>query len=131
MIQLDYRDKKPIYEQIADRFRQLVLSGALRPGERIASVRELAQALSINPNTIQKAFRELEAQGYICTVQGKGSFVSSDVDKRVDMVGNELKEKLAKLAGEFFLLKIPIHVPLSIIKETYGVLEEGKDDKSN
>ena len=75
MIQLDYRDSRPIYSQIVDGFRSQISAGILQNGDRLPSVRELAQQLTINPNTIQRAYRELEAQGWIASVPGKGSFV--------------------------------------------------------
>lgn len=75
MIHLDYRDSRPIYIQIEDGIREQILGGVLRGGERLPSVRELATALTINPNTIQRAYRELEMQGWIASVPGKGSFV--------------------------------------------------------
>ncbi len=76
MLHLDYRDPRPIYSQIIDRFRSQILAGVLLPGEKLPSVRELAQELSINPNTIQRAYRQLEMEGWIATVPGKGCFVS-------------------------------------------------------
>ncbi len=75
MVQLDYRDARPIYTQITDGFREQIASGILQPGERLPSVRELAASLTINPNTIQRAYRELEMTGWIATVPGKGCFV--------------------------------------------------------
>ncbi len=75
MVQLDYRDARPIYTQIVDGFREQIISGILQPGEKLPSVRELAASLTINPNTIQRAYRELEAAGWIATVPGKGCFV--------------------------------------------------------
>ena len=75
MVQLNYRDARPIYTQITDGFRDQILAGVLRNGDKLPSVRELAQQLSINPNTIQRAYRELEMQGWIATVAGKGCFV--------------------------------------------------------
>ena len=75
MIQLNYRDARPIYSQIADGIRDQILSGVLRAGDKLPSVRELATQLTINPNTIQRAYRELELQGWIATVLGKGCFV--------------------------------------------------------
>ncbi len=74
-MQLDYRDARPIYTQIVDNFRNQIMGGILLPGERLPSVRELASELTINPNTIQRAYRELEADGWIASVPGKGSFV--------------------------------------------------------
>ncbi len=76
MILIDYRDARPIYEQVVERFRILILRGVIKPDEKMPSVRNLAVDLSINPNTIQRAYAELERQGYIYTVKGKGNFVS-------------------------------------------------------
>lgn len=84
MIQLDYRDARPIYSQIVDGFRQQIIAGILPGGEKLPSVRELAAELTINPNTIQRAYRELEQQGWIATVPGKGCFacgVPANTDK--------------------------------------------------
>ncbi len=75
MVHLDYRDSRPIYTQIADGIRGQILSGILAEGDRLPSVRELAASLTINPNTIQRAYRELENAGFIATVPGKGCFV--------------------------------------------------------
>ena len=75
MIHLDYRDARPIYSQIFDNVCSQILSGVLTPGDKLPSVRELATQLAINPNTIQRAYRELEAAGWIATVPGKGCFV--------------------------------------------------------
>lgn len=76
MIIIDYKDRRPIYEQLVDRFQELILKGALEPDSQIPSVRNLAMDLSINPNTIQRGYAELERTGYIYSVKGKGSFVS-------------------------------------------------------
>lgn len=75
MIHLDYRDARPIYAQIIDGFKEQIATGILQPGEKLPSVRELAAALAINPNTIQRSYRQLEAEGWIATVPGKGCFV--------------------------------------------------------
>lgn len=76
MITIDYQSKTPLYEQIAERFQMLILKGVLKPDEQMPSVRSLATNLSINPNTIQKAYASLEQQGYIYSVKGRGNFVS-------------------------------------------------------
>ena len=75
MVQLDYRDARPIYTQIMDNFRNQIGAGILEKGDKLPSVRELAGQLAINPNTIQRAYRELEMAGWIATVPGKGCFV--------------------------------------------------------
>jgi GntR family transcriptional regulator len=75
MVHLDYRDARPIYTQITDGFQDQIIAGILKPGDKMPSVRDLATQLTINPNTIQRAYRELESQGWIVSVPGKGSFV--------------------------------------------------------
>lgn len=82
MIHLDYRDSRPIYEQVKDGFRQRIIQEIIQKDEKLPSVRELATALTINPNTIQRAYRELEQEGYVYTVPGKGSFVAGIPDSR-------------------------------------------------
>ena len=76
MITVDYQSKTPLYEQIVERFSLLILKGVLKPDEKMPSVRSLAISLSINPNTIQKAYAALEQQGYLYSVKGRGSFVA-------------------------------------------------------
>ena len=76
MIVLDYTDRRPIYEQIVERFQSLVMCGVLEKDAPLPSVRGLAMELSINPNTIQRAYAELERRGVIYTVKGKGNFVA-------------------------------------------------------
>ena len=78
MIHLNYRDARPIYTQIVDGFREQIAAGVLQPGDKLPSVRELAGSLAINPNTIQRAYRQLEMEGWIATVPGKGCFVCND-----------------------------------------------------
>lgn len=80
MIVLDYHDKRPIYEQIIDRFQLLILNGALEPDTQLPSVRSLAVDLAINANTIQRAYSELERKGLIYSVKGRGNFVSAQKD---------------------------------------------------
>ena len=80
MITINYRDPRPIYEQIQTELRRLMLTGVLPPGSRLPSVRELAGQLAINPNTIQRAYRELETEGCIISMPGKGSFVADAAD---------------------------------------------------
>ena len=99
MIHINFRDARPIYEQVRDGFRQLIISGALPPDDKLPSVRELASSLAINPNTIQRAYRELEAEGYICSVPGKGSFVC-ERGEAVKMRAAELLLKFKELAKE-------------------------------
>ena len=96
MIILDYRDTRPLYEQIVDK---LILSGALEPNSRMPSVRSLAVELSINPNTIQRAYSELERTGFLYTVKGKGNYVAYS-DSLKDVRKQEILEKLRDLKKE-------------------------------
>ena len=99
MISLNYRDSRPIYEQIRDGLRKLIVTGAMQPDEKLPSVRALAQQLSINPNTIQRAYNELESEGYIYSVPGKGSFASGDTGAE-ERRKQDLLEQLLELAAE-------------------------------
>lgn len=99
MIRINYNDSRPIYEKVKDSLRQLILSGALPEDSRLPSVRELAVSLSINPNTIQRAYRELEQEGCIVSVPGKGSFVARGGAARMQR-RRELTEKLLALSRE-------------------------------
>ena len=76
MLNLDYRDPRPIYEQVKDQLRRLMVTGVLEEGEKLPSVRALASSLAINPNTIQRAYEALENEGYVYSVPGKGSFAA-------------------------------------------------------
>lgn len=82
MIVLDYRDKRPLYEQMAEKLERLIVNGGLEPLTRMPSVRSLAMELSVNPNTIQRAYAQLEQDGYLYTVSGRGSFVTDQSDWR-------------------------------------------------
>ena len=100
MISINYRDPRPVYEQIAAEIRKLIISGVYGPDERLPSVRELAQQLAINPNTIQRAYRELEASGYTYSVPGSGSFVGErrEIDSaRRDTLLNTLRDAAREL----------------------------------
>ena len=116
MIHINFRDARPIYEQVKDGFCQLILSGALPPDYKLPSVRELASSLTINPNTIQRAYRSLEQEGYIVSVPGKGSFVC-DGDQAARARRQELLERFNKLVGEMEQLGIPRRQLMDILKE--------------
>lgn len=105
MIQLNYRDSKPIYEQIKDGFRKLIISNSLSANEKLPSVRELASNLAINPNTIQKAYRELESEGYLYTIAGKGTFVAEHREV-FDSRQHELLEEFDEIVEELYFLSV-------------------------
>ena len=103
MIQLNYRDARPIYEQVKDGLRHLVVTGALQAGDKLPSVRALASSLAINPNTIQRAYEALEREGYLYTVAGKGSFASPQADVNAARREGLLKQFDASAAELLFL----------------------------
>lgn len=119
MIQLNYRDAKPIYEQIKEGLRRLVITGAIARDEKLPSVRELASELAINPNTIQRAYRELESEGYIYTVSGKGSFAAeqSDVTGRRN---EELLKQFDEIVRELLYLSEDKEALIRRIEELAG-----------
>lgn len=73
MFELDVRSRKAIYEQLVDKVKEMIVYGILKPDEQLPSVRALSTQLTVNPNTIQKAYRELEREGYIYSLKGKGA----------------------------------------------------------
>ena len=106
MLHIDFRDPRPIYKQVKENLRRLMVTGAIREGEKLPSVRALASSLAINPNTIQRAYEALEAEGYLCSVPGKGSFAAagSQVDKSRQ---ETLLAQFDKIASELLYLGIP------------------------
>jgi len=100
MISLNYRDSRPIYEQIKDGLKKLIVTGALATDEKLPSVRALATQLSINPNTIQRAYMELENEGYTYSIPGKGSFAAgnaaADAVRKQELMG-KVQELVAEL----------------------------------
>lgn len=116
MIMLDYKDTRPIYEQVVEKFQTLILKGVLEPDEQLPSVRSLAVELSINPNTIQRAYGELERQGFIYTVKGRGGFVRYHEDL-LEIKKERLKKQITEVLKEAEELNISIEELLGQIKE--------------
>lgn len=120
MIVLDYRDSRPLYQQVKDSLRRMMLTGQLEPDEKLPSVRSLATQLAINPNTIQRAYAELEAEGYIYSVAGRGSFVSAG--------DGEHLRRIAELTGRLVPLLEELK-SLGYTREQLLVLWEGGEGK--
>lgn len=117
---LDYRDSRPLYQQVKDSLRRMMLTGLLEPDEKLPSVRSLATQLAINPNTIQRAYAELEAEGYIYSVAGRGSFVSAG--------DGEHLRRIAELTGRLVPLLEELK-SLGYTREQLLVLWEGGEGK--
>lgn len=103
MISIDTRDSRPLYEQVVDGFRTLIIAGVMARDDKLPSVRSLATQLAINPNTIQRAYRELEAQGYTYSVAGKGSFAAA-VDGTADPHKLDLLEQFDQVSSQLLAL---------------------------
>ena len=129
MISIDYQSRTPLYEQIVERFQRLILKGILEPGSQMPSVRTLAVKLSINPNTIQRAYGELERSGYIYMVKGRGSFVGS-IKKLKEVRRLELSNKLSELAKEAECLDMDKDEFTSMASEAYSQMEKVKGEKN-
>lgn len=118
MIVLDCQDRRPLYEQVEEKLRHLILNGALQPGSRMPSVRQLAMELSINPNTIQRAYMQLEQEGLIYPVKGKGNFIS-DVGEIRRISLNSYKTELKVLVEKGKNIGIREDELMSVIRECY------------
>lgn len=115
MILLDYKESRPIYEQVVEKLQELMILGVLEEDCQMPSVRSLAMELSINPNTIQRAYGELERRGYIYSVKGRGSFVGS-IRRLREAKREELAQRMAALAKEA--------IGLGIRKEEFASMAE-------
>ncbi|MBR3771573.1 MAG: GntR family transcriptional regulator [Clostridium sp.] len=126
MIHIDYKDARPIFEQISSRIENLILHGIYEPDSQLPSVRNLAMELSINPNTIQKAYTELERKGYIYSIKGRGNFVS-DTSKLYEEKRKETIDAIAELVTKACSLGIEQQELIEVIKKHYENRGE-KDD---
>ena len=122
LIVIDYRDRKPIYEQIVEKFQMLIIKGVLEPDTQMPSVRSLATELSINPNTIQKAYSLLEQQGFIYPVKGRGNFVSGN-QALVEQRKNVFLQKLKTLIKEGKEMGISEEICVAKTAEFYEEVE--------
>lgn len=126
MFELDLRSRLPIYEQLVEKFKALIISEILKTDEKLPSVRSLANELTINPNTIQKAYRELEHQGYIYSVPGKGSFVARLLQNGNAEKISRLREELIKILSEAMYLGMKKEEILKVISEVDEMIQRGK-----
>ena len=120
MISLDYKSSKPIYEQIIEQMKFNVMKKYLNPGDAIPSVRKLALDLKITPGTVAKAYQELERQGIIETIRGKGTFIASKIqikqdDNKTDIVIKQIRSGVIELK----LMGYDKKMIVDIVKELY------------
>jgi len=125
MFQLNYRDSRPIYEQLKEQLRKLIVTGVIKSDEKLPSIRDVASSLAINPNTISRAYRELENEGYIYTIPGKGSYSApvKSVDTRRE---EELLKQLDSIALELFYIG---HSEEELKTRISNIIQKGVCDK--
>lgn len=119
MITVDYKDRRPIYEQLTANITELALSGELKPNEQLPSVRQLASQLGINPNTISKAYIELERRGIVYSVSGKGSFVNSDLSAAAGDRRKETEQRLRECVRDLKRIGADKDSLVEIIEEEF------------
>ena len=119
MITLDLGDHRPLYEQIKEKLKELIITGVLTENEKIPSVRELASSLAINPNTIQKAYKDLESEGYIYSRRASGSFVAPREIVAEHTENSEMLEKLDTLLNEMLFCGIGYDEIIERAKKIY------------
>lgn len=120
MVQIDYRSKQPIYEQIIEQIKLYVIKGQLSPGDAIPSVRKMAQSLGVTPSTVAKAYQELERQKVIETIRARGTFIGQNVDvslekEQQEQIRQRMKSEILELKRSGYSLKDVTN----LIKEIY------------
>ena len=116
---IDSMSRQPVFEQIVDQVEQMILSGLMRPGEQLPSVRSLSLELSINPNTIQKAYAELDGRGIIYTLPGRGGFVSQNAPELLAEARRSRLGTVRELARELALAGVPEDEVLACVRSAY------------
>lgn len=128
MILIDYKSRTPIYEQIIENVKTLIISGVLERDAQLPSVRQLAQELAINPNTIQRAYAELEREGIIYSLKGKGSFVGSSLGELRSVQQSELLAQFKTVSHELKQLEVAKEELLAVLAQVYETEQGGNAD---
>lgn len=128
MFQLDLRSRTPIYEQVMEKLKELIIREVVEADEQLPSVRVLAKQLSINPNTIQKAYRELEHQGYIYSIPGKGKFVAPQSDAINKEKVKNMEKQLIKLISEALYLGLNKEDILKLVQIAEQTVKGGEQN---
>ena len=129
MFMIDPMSRQPIYEQIVGQMERFILSGLLAPGDQLPSVRSLSVELSINPNTIQKAYSELDMRGIIYSVPGRGSFVSENASALLGEYKRAQLNTLSQLTQELAIAGIPIEDVLQCVEAAYRQAKKERMDR--
>ncbi len=128
MFQLDLKSRKSIHEQVVDNIKELIISGVLSPDEKLPSIRDISKTLTVNPNTIQKSYKELERQGFIYTLSGLGSFVSSSLDLKIDENRvSKIKYDIGNSISELFFMGLKKDAVTTIVTNIINERSIGND----
>ncbi|MGN1095669.1 MAG: GntR family transcriptional regulator [Eubacteriales bacterium] len=127
MIEVDLHSRKPIYEQLVDNVTMLVVTGVMKEGEQVPSVRQLSVELAVNPNTVQKAYTELERRGVLYSVVGKGRFVNGSIDSVKDSEHRAFAESLSLLLKKMKLYGIDYDEVIRIADSVY--IKDGNSER--
>ena len=128
MFQLDLKSRKSIHEQVVDNIKELIISGVLSPDEKLPSIRDISKTLTVNPNTIQKSYKELERQGFIYTLSGLGSFVSSSLDLKIDENRvSKIKHDIGNSIRELFFMGLKKDAVTTIVTNIINERSIGND----
>lgn len=125
MFELDLRSRAPIYEQLVEKIKELIVNNVLKPDEQLPTVRVLASELTLNPNTVQKAYRELEYRGYIYSLPGKGNFVRPTVPENNSARLQSLENDLGRIISEMLYLGMSTQQINSLIEKTLSKSKGG------
>lgn len=126
LISIDSRSSKPIYEQIIDGMKENIMKKILRPNDKVPSVRELASIITANPNTVSRAYKELERQGLIVSIKGKGTYIADDYTQDVDYRKvNKIKEQIKNIIIDMHHMGIDESEFIEIVKEVYLEIDKG------
>ena len=125
MLQIDPMSRVPVYQQIIEQIERLILTGVMRGGDQLPSVRGLSVELTINPNTIQKAYNELDTKGIVFSVPGKGCFIREDADKVLAAAKRERMEELRNLAEELLFAGMSEEDLLECVKDAWRNIRGG------
>ena len=120
VFQIDLKSRKAIYEQVVDNFKRLITTGVLQENEKAPSIRDLAGMLDVNPNTVQKAYRELESQGYFYTVLGQGNFISPPTNSADSTAIKDLLAKIRDIVQELLYRGVKLSEIIQFIKNECG-----------
>ncbi len=126
MINLDYKDGRTLHEQINTGIKELIINGILKTDEQLPSVRELSVSLTVNPNTVQRAYKQLETDGYIYSVKGKGNFVAPTQNTHDERKANELYSQLISVVKELAFIGEDREKLKNIINNIYTEREDNE-----